>query len=162
MQWNEKKNQTLMTLYNEGAKYRDIAKSIKVSKNAIVGRVHRLIEKGELFSRGEVTLPKLEPKKKEPKLTVKKIIERRVDPIIVTPPEIAIGVRLIDTQNVVCQCRFPLNTGAYMRVCGAPVLPDKSWCSIHAKIVWQDARYQRKVKPVIVKRRFLPARRGHV
>ena len=140
MDWTPEKIKELRRLWAKGLSSGDIGRLLGVSKNAIVGKVHRL----ELESRPSPILGGKEEIPDPPKKTVskkatksakktapsKKATEKK------TIEEEKEGTQLVDlTPN---SCRWPMGDpkNADFVFCGKKVVPGKIYCAEHCAVAY--------------------------
>jgi GcrA cell cycle regulator len=107
MGWTDEKILELKSLWSEGLTTGEIGKRLGVSKNAVVGKAHRLGLKG-----------RPSPIKRQAKVVVPKKKEKRV-------------FKLADLSSQTC--RWPHGDPKYddFHFCGALVVPGKPYCAEH-------------------------------
>jgi len=125
MDWTEEVINQLKQMWNEGKSTGEIGKILGVSKNAVVGKAHRLglesrpspIKRSENIENGESKKKETKPKPKkaaEPKKEKKKE-----------------GVSLLELTS--SSCRWPIGDpkDADFHFCGKEVVPGKNYCEKH-------------------------------
>lgn len=108
MGWNDEKIQRLKKLWSEGLTTGEIGKRLGVSKNAVVGKAHRLGLKGRPSP----------IKRQDVKAPVAKKVETRI-------------FTLVDLSAQTC--RWPIGDPKHedFRFCGKGVSPGKPYCAEH-------------------------------
>jgi GcrA cell cycle regulator len=140
MAWTEKMVEDLRQMWIEGLTANEIAKKLGVSKNSIVGKVHRLCltarpspikKKGEVETEKEVT-------------QIKEVIPvREIKPVKGAAASItsdAAGkVRLVDLDSHTC--RWPLGDprDEDFSFCGKKVRSGQTYCDEHAMMAYVKA-----------------------
>ena len=134
--WDLERTTRLQSLYCDGVSFRDIAAEIGVTRNAVIGKIHRM----KLEPRDTITIKKKVPvikarRHRPPKVTiVKKPLLPEPDPSVDYRCEI---LELTDTR-----CRFPLwrhDASPYSDrfYCGAPgaeLSAGQPYCRKHARL----------------------------
>ena len=118
MSWTEEKIKQLKKLWSKGKTTVEIAKEMGISKNSVIGKVHRL----ELNARPS-------PIKKEAvKKTVKKKVQKQEN------------VSLLDLK--LNSCRWPIGDpkDADFHFCGKDTVTGKPYCSEHCKIAYTSLK----------------------
>jgi len=107
--WNPERIAQLTELWNQGLSTAEIGRRIGVTKNAVVGKAHRLL-----------LTPRPSPLKRKPGPRVQKVTKPRV--VALTGPS----------------CSLPIgNTGdKSFRFCDAPPVPGKPYCAEHAQMAY--------------------------
>jgi len=108
--WTDERIEQLKDLWNQGLTTGEIGKRLGVSKNAVVGKAHRLGLKGRP---SPIKRAKAEPKKKE----------TAVYSIIDLSPQ---------------TCRWPIGDPKLpgFHFCGKPVRPGKPYCAEHCEVAY--------------------------
>lgn len=132
MGWTDEQVEELKRLWNEGLTTGDIGKALGVSKNAVVGKAHRLglnsrpspIRRDE----DEAATPELplNPVKTEKVKAAKKQAEK-----------------LFTVNDLThSSCRWPIGDpkDADFHFCGKEALPDKPYCAEHAAVAYVSAK----------------------
>ncbi len=110
--WNDEKIQRLKKLWSEGLTTGEIGKRLGVSKNAVVGKAHRLGLKG-----------RPSPIKRQPN----------------KPVEVKKETRIFTLTDLSAQtCRWPIGDPKHedFRFCGKPVHPGKPYCGEHCAVAY--------------------------
>lgn len=161
MEWTEEMVTRLRVLWTEGRPTAEIGRAVGISKNAIVGKAHRLglaprpspirretartpdaaAESQELPEASLVVDRSHEPKPVTDQAREQKTPERRN----VRP---APAARLVATRGTVrtIACCWPIGEPATpgFRFCGAPALPGKPYCAEHAALAYVHVRERRE------------------
>jgi len=108
--WTDDRVEELKRLWGEGLTTGEIGKALGVSKNAVVGKAHRLGLKGRPSPIKRVTQPK---PKQEPK--IRSVIDLSAH-----------------------TCRWPIGDPREpgFHFCGKPAIPGKPYCSEHAAVAY--------------------------
>lgn len=148
--WTDEMVNRLKELWDEGLTTGEIGKKLNVSKNSIVGKVHRL----KLISRpspikkkdDEESIKKPEPKKAEikkapePVKEVKKKFEPKIkeEPITCVTPVKKSGdkITVVDLDNHTC--RWPIGDpkDENFHFCGKKVRTGQTYCEEHSAIAY--------------------------
>lgn len=115
--WTDERVEELKRLWGEGLTTGEIGKALDVSKNAVVGKAHRLGLKGRPspIKRGKPQRTKPEPK-------IRSVIELSAH-----------------------TCRWPIGDPREpgFHFCGAPALPGKPYCAEHAAVAYVSSSSSR-------------------
>ena len=137
MGWTDEQVEELKRLWDKGLTTGEIGKALGVSKNAVVGKAHRLglnsrpspIRRGDEDA-GNTTAPAAEKKK-----TVK---------AAAAPKDTKKEVKKLFTVNDLTStsCRWPIGDpkDEDFHFCGKETLPDKPYCAEHAAIAYVSAK----------------------
>jgi GcrA cell cycle regulator len=130
MQWSDDQFQTLKGLIDQGLSARQIGNELGVSRNAVIGKVHR---GGLTFFRAQGPEKNM-PRKRQGRTRRYQAPEpnpRARPPSLPAPaPEsFADPVTFADLREI--HCRWPVN---HMIYCGADRLPGSSYCARHSWI----------------------------
>lgn len=116
MVWTDERIEQLKALWAEGLTTGEIGKRLQVSKNAVVGKAHRLGLKGRPSPIKRAKEPRRQaPAAKEPEPKIKSIVDLSAH-----------------------TCRWPIGDPREpdFHFCGAPALPGKPYCAEHAAIAY--------------------------
>ncbi|EKV31288.1 hypothetical protein C882_3661 [Caenispirillum salinarum AK4] len=118
MVWTDERIELLKTLWGEGLTTGEIGKRLGVSKNAVVGKAHRLGLKG-----------RPSPIKRTRKAAKPEKPEKPAEP---TPA-------IMELQGPTCRWPFgdPREPGFHF--CGAQAIPGKPYCSEHAAVAYVNS-----------------------
>jgi len=127
--WTEERTETLRTLRSDGHSAREISRALGITRNAVMGKIHRL------------GLSAADPRFRQPapaKARIPKPRKRKEKPVkAVSPPPG--GIPFLDGSDR--YCRFPLwddNTPLDDKmICGAPPEPDTKYCATHKARMFQ-------------------------
>ena len=167
MSWTEERVERLSRLWLEGRSASQIAAELGegVTRNAVIGKVHRLGLSGR--DPAPVEAPQLRVKAILPAeaITLAPILEEVVSEIEVppTPPPIVIGlgvprgasdvvIPLSDRVTILelgaTMCRWPLGdpTSAEFRFCGCRAHSSLPYCAEHARVAFQPVADRRRVE----------------
>ncbi|MCF8483457.1 MAG: GcrA family cell cycle regulator [Rhodospirillum sp.] len=117
MGWNDEKVEQLKKLWAEGLTTGEIGKELGVSKNAVVGKAHRLGLKG------------------------------RPSPIKRTKKEVKPEPKIRSVVDLSAHtCRWPIGDPREpgFHFCGKPSIPSKPYCSEHASIAYVSSNRSSK------------------
>ncbi len=114
MSWNDEKINRLKKLWQEGLTTGEIGKRLAISKNAVVGKAHRLGLKGRP---SPIKRPSKAASESAPAASKK-------------PPEVKVFT-LTDLSSQTC--RWPIGDPKHedFRFCGKPVIAGKPYCGEH-------------------------------
>jgi GcrA cell cycle regulator len=121
MSWTEEVINQLKQLWNEGKSTGEIGKILGVSKNAVVGKAHRLgLESRPSPIKRNDTATETNIKKDKPKKTPEHKKEKKKD-----------GVSLLELTS--STCRWPIGDpkDADFHFCGKEVVTGKNYCEKH-------------------------------
>ena len=121
MSWTEEVINQLKQLWNEGKSTGEIGKNLGVSKNAVVGKAHRLgLESRPSPIKRNDTATETDIKKDKPKKTPEYKKEKKKD-----------GVSLLELTS--STCRWPIGDpkDADFHFCGKEVITGKNYCEKH-------------------------------
>lgn len=117
MVWTEERIEELKDLWAEGLTTGEIGKRLGVSKNAVVGKAHRLGLKGRPSPIKRASQPRKKPtaEKKEPEPKIRSIVDLSAH-----------------------TCRWPIGDPreAGFHFCGQPSMAGKPYCAEHAAIAY--------------------------
>lgn len=172
MEWNDEAIARIRALWSEGHSTAEIGRRMGISKNAVVGKAHRLnlparpspIRRGSGEKRATTratirrvtgpTLPALEslPRIVEPApVTPSVAVESPISTVVAMPPAKA-PVMLRSVTSVhrptgrVSSCCWPLGDPGtqQFRFCGDPTMPSKPYCHDHAALAYVKVRDRRE------------------
>jgi hypothetical protein len=152
--WTDEKKQKLLDLWAEGKTGAQVANELGVSRNSVLGQLHRMgIKRGRVKAKDTlIAAPKLSPvppperryalppkPAPQPKPDVRPIAQGWPKPVTPT------AVRFLDRGRMQCAMILDSNTTIENRmVCGAPVVPERSWCPACLKsVVGQGTMHDR-------------------
>ena len=143
--WTEELVQRLVALWNEGASAAEVQARIGApSRNAVIGKVHRLRLEGVPLRGVEQSLSSVRPVSEEPWGTDGRVA--KPEPVTVPASKVDVlpgAVHLLDAMHG--QCRWPLwdcdDEPKY--VCGAAAEPGCSYCYAHRRIAYVSRRATR-------------------
>jgi len=166
MTWTDERVELLMKLWNEGMSASQIAAEIggSVSRNAVIGKVHRL----GLSGRAKAQIPAT-PRSRKPVRPADPAIADETPmqdnaPFLVAGTEPQPDVKSEETslQDVVVpvservtimelresMCRWPLGdpTTAEFRFCGARAVTGLPYCTYHAQVAYQPAAERKRLR----------------
>lgn len=128
--WSKFHEEMLRQLHAAGHSFGLIADRIGTTRNACIGKAHRL----GLLLRGEATFERSNINRKSRPSSPPVVgceTRREVDPpstnLPAQPPESWLTFAQLDTHH----CRWPMGEGRGIRFCGARQLPGHSYCQQH-------------------------------
>lgn len=122
--------------------YNAIGARLGCTRNAAIGRAHRIGVKGHGYGSIIEGQPRYKPAR-EPRPYRPKVRKQRTFPVEIIEPPIPynfVGVSFFDLQPR--QCRYPRGEGASMLFCGAPADDGTSWCAHCRSVVFSPVRYE--------------------
>ncbi|MBQ7412981.1 MAG: global cell cycle regulator GcrA-like protein [Alphaproteobacteria bacterium] len=119
MSWTNDKIKQLKKLWAKGKSTVEIAKELGISKNSVIGKVHRL----ELSARPSPI------KRKEP-----------VVPKTVAPKKVPEKCRLMDLRTNTCRWPIGEPTDENFHFCGKQTVTGKPYCAEHCKIAYTSLK----------------------
>ena len=141
MGWTDEQVEELKRLWDKGLTTGEIGKALGVSKNAVVGKAHRLglnsrpspIRRGEddNVADSETPTQKTAEKKKDTKPVAAKKITAKEKKKFFTVNDLTAS-----------SCRWPIGDpkDEDFHFCGKEALPDKPYCAEHAAIAYVSAK----------------------
>jgi GcrA cell cycle regulator len=147
MSWTKERVETLRKLWADGYSASQCANEIGMSRNAVIGKVHRLgiseRTKGEISrpkKSEKVSAPKQIATPKKPAKPIGKQYVERPPRVVDMPPPVFSPVTLLDLRQ--SHCRFiagdPTERAAIY--CGAgKERPSSPYCAYHARICYNPA-----------------------
>lgn len=160
MEWTEEMVTRLRVLWTEGRPTAEIGRAVGISKNAIVGKAHRLglAPRPSPIRRETASTPEaatgsrelsetsLVGRSPEPKPVADQAREQKAPArrnVRATP-----AARLVATRAAArtVACCWPIGEPATpgFRFCGAPALPGKPYCAEHAALAYVHVRERRE------------------
>jgi GcrA cell cycle regulator len=165
MSWTDERVELLRKLWLEGQSASQIANTLSngITRNAVIGKVHRLGLSGRIkASAPSVPRPRTKPiRPAAPRhshaapivrgntaLAIKAHPVEMLEPEIITDVVIPISERVTITELREAMCRWPLGdpTSAEFRFCGAKKPPEGSgpYCTYHSRIAYQPVQDRRR------------------
>jgi GcrA cell cycle regulator len=168
MEWNDETIVRLRTFWNEGLSTAEIGRRIGVSKNAVVGKAHRLglsarpspIRRGAAGAATPrptaprrivgptlpplATLPVVDPTPQEPRPVVRPVAVETPAPAPVVSPA---PVRVVPPRlSRFAACCWPLGEPGTptFRFCDGEALTGKPYCADHAQLAYVKVRDRRE------------------
>jgi len=138
--WNEDRTSRLERLYREGLSFREIAADIGVTRNAVIGKVHRM----QLPTRDVILKTKPVVRRPPPKPRSRRSSSGVIFKVNIKPdpePDPAVDYKCIITELNDTTCRYPLwdtstpHEGRFY--CGAPgaeLSIGQPYCRKHARL----------------------------
>ena len=154
MAWTDERVEQLKQYWAEGLSASQIASKMGgVTRNAVIGKVHRLGLSGRATpakpKRGCVTEAAPEAAPAEPETARAEMIDRLLEePAFVAPAVLSSGDMATVATLQRNMCKWPMGDPASddFHFCGQPTVPGKSYCSYHARMAFQPS--QRRVERV--------------
>lgn len=130
--WSDGRVKQLQTLYYEGCSARVIAEAMGVTRNAIIGKAHRLgLSRNGSASR---TYAPTKPKPDAYRIKREEVLTKLNTLKKISPkPLITLKAR---------ECRFPVNRAKFGELhlfCAQPTDAMKTYCPAHHAVVWKEA-----------------------
>jgi len=163
MSWTDERVELLKKMWLDGLSASQIANELGhgVSRNAVIGKVHRLGLSGRAKTPAAAAAPAVRPRKEEPARPVAAPITHGalalamdVAPAPAPAPRVAVDdvvipiserVTIMDLREAMC--RWPLGdpTNSDFRYCGAKMqIGSGPYCLAHARIAYQPAQDRRR------------------
>jgi len=147
MFWTDEKVQELTRMTREGKVFREIAETLGCTRNAVIGKVHRMglhvqvpaSKQKTARRRAPLNAAKIKAKAvaKAPKPPRFRYKPRGPSVVVDMPtPRKHMGLGLLDLEPH--HCRFPTGQGAEITFCGQPKLHGYSWCGPCKDVVFRD------------------------
>ena len=145
MFWTDERVEQLAKLTREGKIFREIAEILGCTRNAVIGKVHRmglhvevpLSKQKTSRRRAPVNAAKIKAKAKIQEPPRFKYKPRGPSVVVDMPtPNKHRGLHLLDLEPH--HCRFPTGQGAEITFCGQPKLHGYSWCGPCKDVVFRD------------------------
>ncbi len=163
MSWTDERVELLRKLWLEGLSASQIASALQngITRNAVIGKVHRLGLSGRVKASAP-SVPRVRTKPLRPMaprhsapmvrgntaLAVKSLPAEVVEPEPLEDVVIPISERVTITELKEAMCRWPLGdpTTAEFRFCGAkkPVDGAGPYCAYHSRIAYQPVQERRR------------------
>ncbi|HEY1736854.1 MAG TPA: GcrA family cell cycle regulator [Methylovirgula sp.] len=161
MSWTDERVELLRKLWLEGLSASQIASALQngITRNAVIGKVHRLGLSGRIKASAP-SIPRVRTKPLRPAaprppisrgntaLAMKTLPAEIVEPEPLEDVVIPISERVTITELKEAMCRWPLGdpTTAEFRFCGAKKPPDAAgpYCSYHSRIAYQPVQERRR------------------
>jgi GcrA cell cycle regulator len=163
MSWTDERVELLRKLWLEGLSASQIASALQngITRNAVIGKVHRLGLSGRVKASAP-SIPRVRTKPLRPSaprssapmmrgntaLAVKSLPAEVVEPEPLEDVVIPISERVTITELKEAMCRWPLGdpTTAEFRFCGAkkPVDGAGPYCAYHSRIAYQPVQERRR------------------
>lgn len=166
--WTPERTKTLIALWEEGLPTSEIGRRLDVTKNAVVGKVHRLgLKKRASPIRAQGAAKAAPAKEKAPiKATAKPVAEKPAvaeadvkvavepapapapvsAPVKTKPRDKSKVVRLESLNNSMCSWPEGEPGTPEFHFCGEPSLPDKPYCAEHCARAYVKPSKERKDK----------------
>lgn len=131
--WSEEQFSLLKELWSEGWSASQIGAQIKMSRNAVIGKVHRTG-----LTRAKPPAPKRPPRPKGRERPPGVPVTASLPPLPVEVPEpVAGGVGLMDLKGTHCRAVIGLGDDGLARYCGAHKEVASPYCQPHADVYFQ-------------------------
>lgn len=138
--WTPDRIQRLRALWHEGHSVAQIGRRLGISKNAVVGKAHRLNLPGRPnpihgYSRPHPDRPRRARAGRMPAPPVRPPPPPSPRPVVFSPPSDASPVR---PMGPVSECCWPIGEPgrSAFRFCGAPSEPRKPYCTEHSRLAY--------------------------
>ena len=132
MFWTDEKVKELIALTKSGLSFKAIGVALGCTKNAVIGKVHRLqiqdlqpVVKAWAVGKRSMGKPKAEAKENPPKPFRYKPRGPSIK-VVMPVPKRHRGIHLLDLEPN--HCRYPTGEGPNITFCGEPKLVGYSWC----------------------------------
>ncbi len=151
MGWTDEQVEELKKLWDQGLTTGEIGKALGVSKNAVVGKAHRLkldsrpspIRRGEDEPQPEQ--PATAPVEREKAAEVKKTVDAKPAPAKKSADKKEKKKLFTVNDLTMTSCRWPIGDpkDADFHFCGKQALPDKPYCAEHAEMAYVTTKSSR-------------------
>jgi GcrA cell cycle regulator len=130
LSWLGNRIERLKTLWERGWSASEIGNELGVSRNAVIGKLHRI--------EGYTPPPHKPPHKPPPRIARPPAAPKpppppKQPPVVLNRP--FLNLTLDELNRGVCH--YPHGDRAPYRFCGAPVKEGSSWCALHSRLVFQ-------------------------
>lgn len=147
MQWSDEAIAMLKKLWLEGYSGSEIGKHMGCSRNAIIGKIHRLgLGQNGRKKRPDNKVPPPKPGKMpilfRSKPIKKMVVKPEVPKPVEAPPVVPLYIPLVELENSQCHAIVEHNAGG-ARYCGHATVKDTSWCEYHFEQYTQPAKVRR-------------------
>lgn len=105
--WTNEEMARASAMWEQGVFAKDIALQMGRSRNAVIGKMHRM---------------------KTVRLVIQKPIQKPTRHKVKPFPPPSLGVTFMELEDGMC--KWPVNAGMY---CGFPTLLNRPWCAMHAQ-----------------------------
>jgi GcrA cell cycle regulator len=159
--WTDDRVELLKKLWSDGLSASQIAAEMGgVTRNAVIGKVHRL----GLSGRGKASTPGV-PRPRKPRVATPPAVTRvnvalaprpaQPRPVAVAAPELLeeeVVVPLSERVTIMelreSMCRWPLGdpTTPEFRFCGARSITGLPYCTYHARVAYQPAAERKRIR----------------
>lgn len=126
--WTPERVSSLMALWGEGVSTSEIGRRLGVTKNAVVGKVHRLGL----------------PKRNSPIKAEKPETGGTVTPIAAAPVPSADAVQMDNLRPGMCRWPEGEPGTESFHFCGQPIVPEKPYCAHHCERAYVKSTKDRK------------------
>lgn len=151
MGWTDEQVEELKKLWDQGLTTGEIGKALGVSKNAVVGKAHRLkldsrpspIRRGEDEPQPEQ--PATAPVEREKAAEVKKTVDAKPAPAKKSADKKEKKKLFTVNDLTMTSCRWPIGDpkDVDFHFCGKQALPDKPYCAEHAEMAYVTTKSSR-------------------
>lgn len=132
-EWTPDRIKTLMALWEEGHPTSEIGRRLGVTKNSVVGKVHRLgLKKRQSPIRQASSAPRPKP------------IKTKTAKVAIKPPAESVKMEEL-TSSMCCWPEGEPGTDE-LHFCGHPVMEDKPYCEAHCARAYVKVSKDRKKK----------------
>lgn len=142
--WTETRIEVLIKLYADGLSASQIATELGgISRNAVIGKVHRLGLVRKLPTRSSYAKPKPKPERTARIWLPRKIEARSALPDHLKPEAfvaretdvVPLHIDLLELSETTC--KFPFGTSNPYTFCGHPPAEGEPYCAAHCRIAYQ-------------------------
>ena len=152
MAWTDERVELLKTLWAEGLSAAQIANKMGgVTRNAVIGKVHRLGLSGRATpakpQRGRISAPEPREETAAPSAAPRRLVAKPTapEPEFIAPLVLDSGDPTTVSTIKNNMCKWPIGDPAKddFHFCGQPTLPGKSYCAYHAHMAFQPPQQRR-------------------
>ena len=144
--WTEEMDGRIRVMFHDGKSARDIGEAMGKSRNAVIGRLHRigLVRSPTQIAEAKAASNKLrrknDPKKSRPIFRIKRRAGLIQPPrIIVEPPRLGLSRDLKLLDLTAHDCKWPYGEWPFV-FCGNPKPVEVSYCPYHASLAYTRAK----------------------
>ena len=151
MSWTDERVELLKKYWAEGLSASQIATKLgDVTRNAVIGKVHRLGLSGRATparpERGRAVERPREPAAPQPSYAKPAPREEQPDPVFLAPIVMKDGEMATVANIRSGMCKWPVGDPASddFHFCGQATAPGQSYCSYHARLAFQPAQKKKR------------------
>ena len=136
--WTTDRIKTLMALWAEGVSTLEIGRRLGVTKNSVVGKVHRL---GLPKRQSPISSSPRTPRASKP-----------TPPIKIRPQTVPVTAEMVKMEELTTgMCKWPEGEPDQedFRFCGQPAIEGKPYCAVHCARAYVRGTRDRTQKPLI-------------